>query len=339
MRSRPTTGRAELRSPSAGTGIDEFANEALERLRRERMRVYTEASGPLYFGRIDRVGRPAYIGRHVIVDEPNDLLEINWRAPAAEPFYAATTEDPRGITLRRRRDVEDAALLGFVDERPRRPRRGRPRRRDRRGHHAAARGEMRQIVSTITPDQYELDRARRRRPRSSSRAVPGPARPRSACTAPRGCCTPTRRSRAPASWSSAPTRSSSPTSRRCCRRWARRPSSSGRSTRWYRWETTGVRGRPHRRPQGQWPDGNRPATPAVGARAGAAGRELRGHRRALPGHDHRSRRSSRCRRRRGSPNGASRRRATRFRTRLAERSPPGPSSNPAARYSRRQRRS
>jgi hypothetical protein len=34
-------------------GVDEFADEALERMRRERIRVYTEASGPIYFGRID----------------------------------------------------------------------------------------------------------------------------------------------------------------------------------------------------------------------------------------------------------------------------------------------
>ena len=89
-------------------GVDEFADEALERMRRERIRVYTEASGPLYFGRIDPDGRdPLYVGRHAVVDAHNQLLVSNWRAPAAEPFYAATAHDPRGVALRRRLDIED----------------------------------------------------------------------------------------------------------------------------------------------------------------------------------------------------------------------------------------
>ena len=60
-------------------------------MRRERLRLYTESSGPLYFGRIDQEdGRVLHIGRHEIADRENDLLAINWRAPAAQPFYTAT---------------------------------------------------------------------------------------------------------------------------------------------------------------------------------------------------------------------------------------------------------
>src|SRR4051794_35212669 len=145
-------------SGERGAGIDEFANEALERMRRERLRLYTSSSGPLYFGRIDAVGgERRYIGRHAIADEDNELLVVNWRAPAAEPFYAATTADHRGLLGRRRLDVEDRRVLGFVDETLSEADGSRvlddaivqdiTRRRV---------GEMRQIVSTITPDQYEL---------------------------------------------------------------------------------------------------------------------------------------------------------------------------------------
>jgi CheY-like chemotaxis protein len=142
-------------SGERGSGIDEFANEAIERMRRERLRLYTASSGPLYFGRIDgRDGEVRYVGRHAIADERNDLLAVNWRAPAAEPFYAATPEDHRGLRGRRRLDVEDRRVLGFVDESL----------QDSRALDAAIDvditrrrvGEMRQIVSTITPDQYEL---------------------------------------------------------------------------------------------------------------------------------------------------------------------------------------
>jgi AAA domain len=139
-------------------GVDEFADEALERMRAERVRVYTSASGPLYFGRIDRPGGDVlYIGRHAIADERNELLAINWRAPAAAPFYAATRADHRGLTRRRRLDVEERRVLGYVDE-------------TLSSEDEAAIltdaiadditrqrvGEMRQIISTITPEQYEL---------------------------------------------------------------------------------------------------------------------------------------------------------------------------------------
>ena len=141
-------------------GVDEFADAALERMRRERIRVYTEASGPLYFGRIDREdgGEPLYIGRHVVADAHNRVLVVNWRAPAAEPFYAATAHDRRGIERRRRLDLEDRRVLGFVDEDL------------RAGEHdhlteaivediARQRvGEMRQIIATITPEQYGMIR-------------------------------------------------------------------------------------------------------------------------------------------------------------------------------------
>src|SRR5215210_3384093 len=71
---------------------DAFTEEVLEKMRMERLRAYTAASGPLYFGRIDRAdGTPLYIGRHAVADQRNELLAINWRAPAAEAFYAATT--------------------------------------------------------------------------------------------------------------------------------------------------------------------------------------------------------------------------------------------------------
>src|SRR3954449_10908669 len=73
------------------SGIDDFANEALEAMRRERIRVYTEASGPLYFGRIDRFdGDTLYVARPGVGSRGNELLSVNWRAPAAEPFYTAT---------------------------------------------------------------------------------------------------------------------------------------------------------------------------------------------------------------------------------------------------------
>ncbi len=83
-------------------------------------------------------------------------MSVNWRAPAAEPFYTATEAEPQGITRRRRLDIEERTVLGVVDE---------PLDVSYEDHLTEAiveditrqrMGEMRQIISTITPDQYEL---------------------------------------------------------------------------------------------------------------------------------------------------------------------------------------
>ena len=136
---------------------DDFTEEVLEQMRLERLRAYTSASGPLYFGRIDRAGQePLYIGRHAVADTHSELLTINWRAPAAEPFYAATPADPRGITRRRRLDIEDRQVLGFVDEQL--VTGGEEHLTEAIVEDITRQrvGEMRQIISTITPEQYEL---------------------------------------------------------------------------------------------------------------------------------------------------------------------------------------
>ena len=138
-------------------GIDEFANEALEQMRRERIRVYTEASGPLYFGRVDTTaGETMYVGRHAVWSADNDLLSVNWRAPAAEPFYAATAHEPLGIKTRRRLDIDERKVVGYVDETL--TQEGDDHLTDAIVEDITRKrvGEMRQIISTITPDQYEL---------------------------------------------------------------------------------------------------------------------------------------------------------------------------------------
>jgi DNA helicase IV len=140
------------------SGIDEWAAEALERMRRERLRLYTESSGPLYFGRIDEEdGRVLHIGRHAIADRDNELLAINWRAPAAQPYYTATPAERHGVVRRRRLEIEERTVHGYVDE-TLAPGEGDAALTDAIVEDITRRrvGEMRQIISTITPEQYEL---------------------------------------------------------------------------------------------------------------------------------------------------------------------------------------
>ena len=221
------------RAAGRRSGSDDYANEALEQMRRERIRVVHRGQRAAVL----RPHRPRR--RRDALRRPPRRLERRQRPArrstgARRPPSRSTprpTHDPQGSRRRRRLDIEDRTRARLRRRAARDRGRGPPDRGDRRGHHAPARGRD-------APDHLD-DHARPVRadqPRQRGRARhPGRARhrarPRSACTARRGCCTPTRSSRAPACWSSARTRPSSATSSRCCRRWARAASSSGRSAR------------------------------------------------------------------------------------------------------------
>ena len=71
----------------------------------------------LCFGRIDRLdGDRHYIGRLAIADADNEPLVVDWRAPAAEPFYRATGRQPLGLTRRRHFILRGRRLAGIDDE-------------------------------------------------------------------------------------------------------------------------------------------------------------------------------------------------------------------------------
>jgi DNA helicase IV len=70
----------------------------------QRIAQLDAAENGLCFGRIDfHEGEPRYIGRMGIRDEADDYepLLLDWRAPAARPFYLATPVSPDGVSRRR----------------------------------------------------------------------------------------------------------------------------------------------------------------------------------------------------------------------------------------------
>ena len=81
----------------------------------DRLAALRAAEHGLAFGRLDvEVGEVRYIGRLGLLDEDNEYesLLMDWRAPAARPFYTATAASPEGIRRRRhlrtrRRDVTE----------------------------------------------------------------------------------------------------------------------------------------------------------------------------------------------------------------------------------------
>jgi DNA helicase IV len=59
---------------------------------------------------------PVYIGRVSLADADGTRLLIDWRAPAAEPFFAATHADPMGLVSRRRYRWNRGHITDYWDE-------------------------------------------------------------------------------------------------------------------------------------------------------------------------------------------------------------------------------
>ncbi|WP_271798849.1 RNA polymerase recycling motor ATPase HelR [Dietzia maris] len=59
---------------------------------------------------------PVYVGRIGLTDAAGTPLLVDWRTPAAEPFFAATLADPRGVTYRRRYRWSGGRIVDYWDE-------------------------------------------------------------------------------------------------------------------------------------------------------------------------------------------------------------------------------
>jgi len=71
----------------------------------------------LCFGRMDDTSdRTFYIGRIGLHDAEYEPVLIDWRAPAARPFYAATPNDPAGLLRRRHLYTRGRTVVGLDDE-------------------------------------------------------------------------------------------------------------------------------------------------------------------------------------------------------------------------------
>ncbi|MEV0679338.1 ATP-binding domain-containing protein [Actinosynnema sp. NPDC050436] len=69
----------------------------------------------LCFGRLDGPGGRLHIGRTGLFDGDDPLL-LDWRAPAARPFYTATAADPQGVRRRRRITTTGRTVVALDDE-------------------------------------------------------------------------------------------------------------------------------------------------------------------------------------------------------------------------------
>ncbi|MFI0405047.1 HelD family protein [Actinomadura sp. 3N508] len=99
--------REGYRQSLAGTKGSLVDRDAMVHQAALRARALDIADDGLVFGRLDlspseqAPGETRYIGRVGVRTSEHDSLVIDWRAPAAEDFYRATPEDPRGVVRRR----------------------------------------------------------------------------------------------------------------------------------------------------------------------------------------------------------------------------------------------
>jgi hypothetical protein len=103
--SRTTTGQARVEW------------ESLLALTDQRLHHLELGGASLCFGRLNMVDGETYqVGRLSVLDDAGDPLVVDWRAPAAEPFYRATGLDPMGLIRRRHLLTRGRRVVGIDDE-------------------------------------------------------------------------------------------------------------------------------------------------------------------------------------------------------------------------------
>jgi DNA helicase IV len=94
--------------------------EATVQLYTERLVALDAAESGLCFGRLDRrdADVPRYVGRIGLQSEDGgeEPLLVDWRAPAAQPFYTATPLHDLGVRRRRHIRTRGRTVVGIADE-------------------------------------------------------------------------------------------------------------------------------------------------------------------------------------------------------------------------------
>ncbi|WP_405731903.1 AAA family ATPase [Streptomyces sp. NBC_00028] len=108
---------AELRAPG-GAGRAAMDRDAEIHRLTARLRTLRRFGLDLCLGRM--VGaddaEPLYVGRLGLTDSEGHRLLIDWRSPAAEPFFAATHANPMGLASRRRYRWTEGRISDYWDE-------------------------------------------------------------------------------------------------------------------------------------------------------------------------------------------------------------------------------
>ena len=119
LRERAVSRLAGTLRESGGTPAARTERDVSADMFATRIAQLDAAENGLCFGRLDFAeGERRYIGRMGIRDEAADYepLLLDWRAPAARPFYLATAASPEGVSRRRHIKTRRRQVTGFDDE-------------------------------------------------------------------------------------------------------------------------------------------------------------------------------------------------------------------------------
>ncbi|WP_029144780.1 RNA polymerase recycling motor ATPase HelR [Microbacterium luticocti] len=106
-----------LAAPAGRGGQYAIERDAEVRRLQSRLRLLRRFHLDICLGRMDPdAAGPVYIGRIGLADASGDRLLVDWRAPAAAPFFAATAADPMGLVSRRRYRWTAGRITDYWDE-------------------------------------------------------------------------------------------------------------------------------------------------------------------------------------------------------------------------------
>ncbi|MEJ8280134.1 HelD family protein [Pseudonocardia spirodelae] len=108
-----------LREETVGTPQAISQRDAAAEMLTGRLAALRAAEHGLAFGRLDADdGEVRYVGRIGLLDEQNEYepLLMDWRAPAARPFYTATAANPEGMRRRRHLRTRLREVVAVDDE-------------------------------------------------------------------------------------------------------------------------------------------------------------------------------------------------------------------------------
>jgi len=119
LRDRASGRLSKVLLETGGTPAAMSERDAFVEMYSQRITQLDAAENGLCFGRLDLAeGDRRYIGRIGLLDDASDYeaLLVDWRAPAARPFYIATAFTPEGVLRRRHIRTRQRKVTGVDDE-------------------------------------------------------------------------------------------------------------------------------------------------------------------------------------------------------------------------------
>ncbi len=119
LRDRASGRLSQVLLETGGTPAARSERDSFVEMYSRRITQLDAAENGLCFGRLDlSEGERRYIGRIGILDDTDDYqaLLVDWRAPAARPFYIATAFSPEGVLRRRHIRTRQRTVTGVDDE-------------------------------------------------------------------------------------------------------------------------------------------------------------------------------------------------------------------------------